>query len=347
MKNFLVSAAAPRPILREGAYVLFRLHLGLSIAFGAGWSKLIDLTTTTEWSKLLASPGALRTPDWFVQQVATLGFTFPSPYLWAALAVWGEFVGGLLVAAGLFTRIAAAQLAFQFLIIAFFWYATPELLLGMYYQQLLFWAFVLVTVLGGGRYSLDYWLSQRPASAATDDKKKVILAAVCLGMLVTQLAVAQQTTATPLVTATDLRPLLRSEWQGALTYRDYQNQQLVTLPTQLHVSQVTPQELTLSYDYREPNGKVVQGTDHLRLQENGTQLEWDGLLMQVQRKQKLPAHTLRLELLGEGQDNNRSATIRRTVLLAEKRYSVRKEVRFAGDTTFLLRHEYLFRQQAE
>lgn len=282
-----------------------------------------------------------------MQQVAHLGFTFPSPYFWAALAVWGELVGGVLVAVGLCTRLAAAQLAFQFLVIAFFWYDKPEFLLGMYYQQLLFWAFVLVAVLGGGRYSLDYWLGQLWLGITAGYKKKVVPVTALLALWVTPVAIAQRASVPSTITATDLRPLLGAEWQGSLTYRDYGNQQLVTLPTQLRVTQATPQELTLRYDYREPNGNVVQGTDRLRLQANGTQLEWDGLLMQVQRKQQLPAHTLQLELLGEGQDNNRPATIRRTVLLAARRYSVRKEVRFAGDTTFLLRHEYQFQQQAD
>ncbi|RPD48387.1 hypothetical protein DNI29_07105 [Hymenobacter sediminis] len=51
----------------------------------------------------------------------------------------------------------------QFLVIAFLWYEQPEPLLGMYYQQLLFWAFVLVTGVGGGRYSIDYQIWKRTA----------------------------------------------------------------------------------------------------------------------------------------------------------------------------------------
>ena len=170
--------------LADVAWLLFRLHLGISIAIGAGWAKLVNLTTATEGAKLLGTQ-ASGSPDWFVFQVAELGFTFPSPYLWAALAVWGEFIGGLLVALGLGTRLAAGQLMVQFFIIAHFWYDTPEFILGMYYQQLLFWAFVLVTVVGGGRYSLDYWLSRKSRrihSAPRTGGAKVQAAAV-LGLL--------------------------------------------------------------------------------------------------------------------------------------------------------------------
>lgn len=155
MKKWLFHATPFSSRGADAAWLLFRLHLGLSIAIGAGWSKLVGLYTATEAAKLTAG-AAVGPPDWFVQQVAGLGFTLPSAYFWAALAVWGEFAGGLLVALGLGTRLAAFQLAVQFLVIAFFWYDKPEPLIGMYYQQLLFWAFVLVAGVGAGRYSADY-----------------------------------------------------------------------------------------------------------------------------------------------------------------------------------------------
>ncbi|WP_324678019.1 DoxX family protein [Hymenobacter sp. GOD-10R] len=343
MKKLLLATAMSSSLTQDSIYLLFRIHVGLSIALGAGWSKLVNLSATTEWDKLLTHPNTLGAPDWFVQQVANLGFTFPSPYLWAALAVWGEFMGGLLVAAGLFTRLAAAQLAMQFLVLAFFWYEKPEFLLGMYYQQLLFWAFVLLSSLGGGRFSLDNWLGKRRPLVVAGSWKAGALTAVlsCLTLVCAQ---AQRLTEPNAVTRADLQPLLQPGWQGTLTYRDYQNQQLVTLPTQLNVVGSTPQELTLNYTYLEPSGKTVKGIDHLRVQGAGSQLSWDGLVMQVQSKQQLPQRTLRLVLVGEEQDDNRPATIRRTVLLAERQYSVRKEVRFQGDTTFLLRNEYQFQR---
>jgi|APTNR8051073442_1049403.scaffolds.fasta_scaffold03859_6 uncharacterized membrane protein YphA (DoxX/SURF4 family) len=125
-----------RPAAFQIIWLLFRLHAGLSIAIGAGYSKL-------------------AMPEWFTQQVGDIGFTFPSPFFWAWLAIWGEFMGGLLIAFGLFTRLAAFQLAFQFFVISFVWYEAPEPITGMYYQQLFFWVFVLITVAGGERFSLD------------------------------------------------------------------------------------------------------------------------------------------------------------------------------------------------
>ncbi|MFM2361800.1 MAG: hypothetical protein RLZZ316_702 [Bacteroidota bacterium] len=126
-------------------WLLFRLHTGISMAIHAGWPK--------------ASEGLA--PAWFVKQVADLGFNFPAPAFWATVASWGELVGGLLIAIGLFTRFAALQLAFQFFVISFLWYENPEPLSGMYIQQLYFWCYVLITVAGGGACSADALITKR------------------------------------------------------------------------------------------------------------------------------------------------------------------------------------------
>lgn len=156
MKKLLFGAEALPTRWADAALLVFRLHLGLSIAIGAGWGKLGSLTTVA--------------PDWFIKQVDGLGFDWPTPYLWAGLACWGEFAGGLLIAFGLLTRLSAVQLAFQFFVIAFIWYGEPEFLVGMNYQQLLFWSYVLLCATGPGRYSLDYWLTHRPSTAALPGK---------------------------------------------------------------------------------------------------------------------------------------------------------------------------------
>lgn len=151
----LVSTHKPYEVL----YALFRFHIGLSIALGAGLSKVfhkINEKGDDSWDNLAFGVG-----DWFVNQVNDIGFTLISPTFWAYLAVYGEFIGGLLLAIGLFSRISAIQLAFQFFVVAFVWYNDPYPFGGMYYQQLLFWGFALASVKGGGLYSVDYLLLKK------------------------------------------------------------------------------------------------------------------------------------------------------------------------------------------
>jgi hypothetical protein len=52
-------------------------------------------------------------------------------------------------------------LAFQFFVVSFIWYDDPAPMVGMYYQQLLFWGFVLIAVGGSGNYAADQWFMNR------------------------------------------------------------------------------------------------------------------------------------------------------------------------------------------
>jgi uncharacterized membrane protein YphA (DoxX/SURF4 family) len=152
IKNFLFGSIKTDSKVFDWSYLLFRIYAGLSIADGAGLSKVfhkINEKGDDSWSNL-----AFGTGDWFVKQVGDLGFTFISPTFWAYLAVYGEFIGGLLIAFGIFTRLSSIQLAFQFFVVAFIWYGDPAPMIGMYYQQLIFWSFVMTFAVGDGKYSL-------------------------------------------------------------------------------------------------------------------------------------------------------------------------------------------------
>jgi uncharacterized membrane protein YphA (DoxX/SURF4 family) len=159
----------------ELCYTLFRFYCGISIALGAGLSKVfhkIDENGAIEWSNL--SFGA---PEWFIKQVGEIGFTFISPAFWAYVAIYGEFIGGLLIAFGLFTRISALQMAFQFFVVSFIWYDEP-IPFTMYYQQLIFWSFVLIAAVGGGRFSIDQVLSNRAAKRKNFGKKLAVVVVI-------------------------------------------------------------------------------------------------------------------------------------------------------------------------
>jgi uncharacterized membrane protein YphA (DoxX/SURF4 family) len=147
MKQFFFGSTFTGNKVFNITWLLFRFYIGFSIAAGAGWPKMQDI-------------GA---PGWFIEQVGKIGFTFPSPAFWAAAAAWGEFIGGLCIAVGFLTRFSAIQLAFQFFVVAFIWYNEPAPIVGMYYQQLLFWGFVLIAVSGAGKYSVDNWIMNKRA----------------------------------------------------------------------------------------------------------------------------------------------------------------------------------------
>jgi uncharacterized membrane protein YphA (DoxX/SURF4 family) len=205
IKSILTGSAASGSLTHEIAYLLFRFYCGFTIAKGAGLSKVfhkIDENGTDAWDNL-----AFGVPQWFVDQVGEIGFTFISPSFWAHLAVYGEFIGGLLVALGLFTRISAIQLAFQFFVVSFIWYDEP-MPFAMYYQQLIFWGFVLIAAVGGGRFSLDARFARSATKQQRFDIKTVAVVATML--LLPFVGAAQQPTEPVRVSFTVTNPSLKA-----------------------------------------------------------------------------------------------------------------------------------------
>jgi len=148
-------------ILKDCALLSLRLA-GLGLAVAHGWAKVDQL----------AFGDAARQ----IEGVARLGFPMPGFFAWcAALA---ECAGGLLVALGLFTRVAASLAGFTMFVAAFLRHkfhlhllvalgllSVPEATVdswGNPEKALLYLLVMAVLVLaGGGRLSLDHLLRKR------------------------------------------------------------------------------------------------------------------------------------------------------------------------------------------
>ena len=98
---------------------------------------------------------------------ATKGMGFRPAGLWANAAAWGELLGGLALAVGLLTPVAAAVLAVDMLVAIWkvhwskgFWITRG----GYEYAMVLFSVFVLVGLVGDTAYSVDqvFGLSRIP-----------------------------------------------------------------------------------------------------------------------------------------------------------------------------------------
>lgn len=124
--------------------LLLRLFLGLGLA-AHGAQKFF----------VFGIPG-------FASHLSQLGA--PAPYASAWLSASAELVGGLLIAVGLFTRLAAIPLAINMAVAAFLAHSgyfitnTPP---GREYALNLAAAFVALALTGAGRYSIDHRLARQ------------------------------------------------------------------------------------------------------------------------------------------------------------------------------------------
>jgi putative oxidoreductase len=142
-------------VATDAALLILRLS-GFGLALAHGWPKV---------ERLLSGESAA-----FVEGVAKLGFPYPTVFAWAATAA--ELVGGLAIALGLLTRVAAFFAAFTMAVAAFLRHHLAEQVLSFFgirkvaEEVLESWGdperaaiylliFLALVLLGGGKLSLD------------------------------------------------------------------------------------------------------------------------------------------------------------------------------------------------
>ena len=148
-------------MIKDIALLVLRLS-GFGLAFAHGWQKV---------SMLASGNGGP-----FLSGVEALGFPMPMAFAWAAALA--EFVGGLCIALGIGTRIAAGFAAFTMFVAAFFRHRLALHIfvwLGVYSPAedvVTSWGnperasaylliFLALVLLGGGRFALDRFVTRR------------------------------------------------------------------------------------------------------------------------------------------------------------------------------------------
>ena len=309
---FFGSSAGSHPAVNTGL-LLFRLHLGLSIAIHAGWPKM----------------NTLSAPGWFADQVAGLGFTFPSPAFWAALASWGEFIGGICIALGLLTRFSALQLAFQFFVISFLWYDNPEPLSGMYFQNTLFMGFVLLIFTGAGKYSVDRLILNRKLRW---NNRLTRTAVATLALLVAGITCQAQSLKTD-----DLQPAAGT-WKGSLTYLDYSSEKKETIKAGvvLRINDTSEYSIGFFYSDEPDHNQTVKYI----IKENGSLVNDKKVI----EKTRLLDGSLRIVLESRGSDGNdrMQATLRDVLVVGPDSFTISKWVLFDDADEYFERNKYVF-----
>ena len=114
------------------------------IRVACGWILVVH-----GWGKVTRGPSA------YVKGFNAQGFDPAMPWIWAALTI--EFVGGIALMVGLFTRFFAAAAAIELLIITALYWNNGFSWLQRGYEYTLLWGLVCfaIALRGGGPYSVD------------------------------------------------------------------------------------------------------------------------------------------------------------------------------------------------
>ncbi|MFA6044077.1 MAG: DoxX family protein [Phycisphaerales bacterium] len=141
-----------RPILGSTRSTSWSTSAGLLVLrLGAGF------LLVTVFEKFLPRDGVWGPQQWFVDDVAKMGFPMPRVFAWAA--VLSEFIGGILLMLGLLARPAAFFIAVTTFVAAFIYHKQP-LQPGLPAVIYFFMSLSLVFT-GPGRISLDALLARR------------------------------------------------------------------------------------------------------------------------------------------------------------------------------------------
>jgi putative oxidoreductase len=140
------TGAEPRPLL-PFLKPLYDFTVPLAwpvIRIACGWNLAVH-----GWGKVT------RGPSPYLKGLVEMGFEPALLWFWAGLAI--EFVGGVALILGLFTRFFAAAAAIEMAIITAIYWKTGFAWLNRGYEYTLLWGWVCfaIALRGGGPYSLD------------------------------------------------------------------------------------------------------------------------------------------------------------------------------------------------
>lgn len=145
---------------------------------------------------------------------------------------------------------------------------------------------------------------------------------------------------TPAVKPEDFRLLTGDRWTGTLVYLDYGSNKEVSILSNLTVNESKEKDPTWIFEYEYPKEPNANSKETVKLSGNGTRINDEVVV----KRERINNGVLRLVTERRGKDNDRDALFRYTYLIDESSFSITKEVRPEGSTTFFERNRYSWRR---
>jgi hypothetical protein len=128
-------------------------------------------------------------------------------------------------------------------------------------------------------------------------------------------------------------------WNGTLTYLDYSTNKPFSMPANMIVKDFKRSK-NITYSLIYPKEPRANSYDTLFISKDGRFVNKEA----ISTRNRLHKDSIEIvtEMSGIDGNDNKTAIIRHTYLLGKNTYTVRKEVRFQGQTQWILRNEYKF-----
>ncbi len=132
----------------------------------------------------------------------------------------------------------------------------------------------------------------------------------------------------------ELESAFNCTWEGSLTYKNYADGRMITLPTTLQLRKKNT--TTISYTQEYPNEPKANSNGNWKLKEGGTIFN-GGVIIEKTRKDD---GSLEFTIQFEGKDNGKESTMYITYRLSETKLSYIKEVQYLGSEERFVRNRY-------
>lgn len=152
--------------------LFYGLH-GNAITIDTGLTILrvcVGLAFMTIFEKVLPREGIWGPQQWFIEDVAKMGFPVPVVFAWMAVLI--EFVGGFFLIIGLGSRFAAFSNAGVTFVAAFIYHHGDVGQSGLA-ATVFFMMCAVLTIAGPGRFSIDRFLAKKFLARPDASQRKV------------------------------------------------------------------------------------------------------------------------------------------------------------------------------
>jgi hypothetical protein len=146
---------------------------------------------------------------------------------------------------------------------------------------------------------------------------------------------------TPRVTADDMQPLIGVKWEGELTYRNYSDNEIVTIPAALSVARQGDHQYVFAYTY--PHEPQANRNGRVTIKEDGTVFGGETVV----GKERLEDGSVKLTTTETGEEDGREAIFVYTYIIGSARFSTLKKVTFVGEKESVFRNGYTFENKGK
>jgi len=130
------------------------------------------------------------------------------------------------------------------------------------------------------------------------------------------------------------------EWQGSLTYLDYQTGEPYTMPANL-VVKPGGNEYGLILQYIYPNEPKANSSETIEMSSDGSKLNKHTVTSRQERDGQIEIHTEHM-----GKDNDKKALIRHIYIMGTNSFIMLKEVQFDASEGWIKRNEFSYKRKA-